>query len=58
MQARSMMKAAGLTSAGTWCLTSKFIRTLFMKALGLKCQFLFQEKFGAGELSVAMTHTM
>ena len=35
-------------------LTNEFIYTPFMKDLGLKCQFVFQEKFGAGETSEAM----
>ena len=39
-------------------LTNEFIYTPFMKELGLKCQFVFQEKFGAGEPSEAMIQTM
>ena len=39
-------------------LTNEFIYTPFMKDLGLKCQFVFQEKFGAGEPSEAMIQTM
>ena len=32
-------------------LTNEFIYTPFMKDLGLKCQYVFQEKFGTGEPS-------
>ena len=39
-------------------LTNEFIYTPFMKDLGLKCQFVFQEKFGAGEPSEEMIQTM
>ena len=39
-------------------LTNEFIYTPFMKELGLKCNFVFQEKFGAGEPSEAMIQTM
>ena len=39
-------------------LTTEFIYIPFMKDLGLKCQFVFQEKFGAGEPSEAMIQTM
>ena len=39
-------------------LTNEFIYTPFMKELGLKCNFVFQEKFGAGEPSEAMIETM
>lgn len=39
-------------------LTNEFIYTPFMKDLGLKCSFVFQEKFGAGEPSEAMIQTM
>ena len=39
-------------------LTNEFIYTPFMKELGLKCSFVFQEKFGAGEPSEAMIQTM
>ena len=39
-------------------LTNEFIYTPFMKGLGLKCNFVFQEKFGAGEPSEAMIQTM
>ena len=35
-------------------LTNEFIYTPFMKELDLKCQFVFQEKFGAGEPSAEM----
>jgi len=39
-------------------LTNEFIYTPYMKELDLKCQFMFQEKFGAGEPSEAMIQTM
>ena len=39
-------------------LTNEFIYTPFMKELDLKCQFVFQEKFGAGEPSAEMIQTM
>ena len=39
-------------------LTNEFIFTPFMKTLDLKCNFVFQEKFGAGEPSEAMIQTM
>ena len=39
-------------------LTNEFIYTPFMKELGLKCQFVFQEKFGAGEPSEEMIQIM
>jgi len=39
-------------------LTNEFIYTPYMKELDLKCQFVFQEKFGAGEPSEAMIQTM
>lgn len=39
-------------------LTNEFIYTPYMKDLGLKCNFVFQEKFGAGEPSEAMIKTM
>lgn len=39
-------------------LTNEFIYTPFMKDLGLKCQYVFQEKFGAGEPSEAMIQVM
>ena len=39
-------------------LTNEFIYTPFMKDLNLKCNFVFQEKFGAGEPSEAMIQTM
>ena len=39
-------------------LTNEFIYTPFMKEFGLKCSFVFQEKFGAGEPSEAMIQTM
>ena len=39
-------------------LTNEFIYTPFMKDLDLKCNFVFQEKFGAGEPSEAMIQTM
>ena len=39
-------------------LTNEFIYTPFMKDLGLKCQFVFQEKFGAGEPSEEMIQVM
>ena len=39
-------------------LTNEFIYTPFMKELGLKCNFVFQEKFGVGEPSEAMIQTM
>ena len=39
-------------------LTNEFIYTPFMKERGLKCSFVFQEKFGAGEPSEAMIQTM
>lgn len=39
-------------------LTNEFIYKPFMEELGLKCQFVFQEKFGAGEPSEAMIQTM
>ena len=39
-------------------LTTEFIYPPFMKELGLKCSFVFQEKFGAGEPSEAMIQTM
>lgn len=39
-------------------LTNEFIYTPFMKDLNLKCQYVFQEKFGAGEPSEAMIQTM
>ncbi|MBE6918795.1 MAG: 4-hydroxybutyrate dehydrogenase [Ruminococcaceae bacterium] len=39
-------------------LTNEFIYTPFMKDLGLKCQFVFQEKFGAGEPSAEMIQIM
>ena len=39
-------------------LTNEFIYTPFMKELGLKCNFVFQEKFGAGEPSEAMIQIM
>ena len=39
-------------------LTNEFIYTPFMKDLGLKCHYVFQEKFGAGEPSEAMIQTM
>ena len=35
-------------------LTNEYIYTPFMKAHGLACQFVFQEKFGAGEPSEEM----
>ena len=38
-------------------LTNEFIYTPFMKELNLKCQYVFQEKFGAGEPSEAMIQT-
>lgn len=38
-------------------LTNEFIYTPFIKPLGLKCQFVFQERFGGGEPSEEMiTH--
>ena len=39
-------------------LTNEFIYTPFMKDLNLPCNFVFQEKFGAGEPSEAMIQTM
>lgn len=39
-------------------LTNEFIYTPFMKELNLKCQFVFQEKFGAGEPSEEMIQVM
>ncbi|MGI6182117.1 MAG: 4-hydroxybutyrate dehydrogenase [Agathobaculum sp.] len=39
-------------------LTNEFIYKPFMEELGLKSQFVFQEKFGAGEPSEAMIETM
>ena len=39
-------------------LTNEFIYKPFMADLGLKCNFVFQEKFGAGEPSEAMIQTM
>ena len=39
-------------------LTNEFIYTPFMKELDLKCQFVFQEKFGAGEPSAEMIQIM
>ena len=39
-------------------LTNEFIYKPFMESLGLKCNFVFQEKFGAGEPSEAMIQTM
>ena len=39
-------------------LTNEFIYTPFMKDLGLKCNFVFQEKFGAGEPSEEMIQIM
>ena len=39
-------------------LTNEFIYIPFMKELDLKCQFVFQEKFGAGEPSEEMIQTM
>jgi len=39
-------------------LTNEFIYKPFMAELGLKCNFVFQEKFGAGEPSEAMIQTM
>ena len=39
-------------------LTNEFIYKPFMEELGLKCNFVFQEKFGAGEPSEAMIQTM
>ena len=39
-------------------LTNEFIYKPFMAELGLKSQFVFQEKFGAGEPSEAMIETM
>ena len=39
-------------------LTNEFIYTPFMKDLGLKCNFVFQEKFGAGEPSEEMIQPM
>ena len=39
-------------------LTNEFIYTPFMKELGLKCQFVFQEKWGAGEPDEKMVQTM
>ena len=39
-------------------LTNEFIYKPFMEELGLKCQFVFQEKFGAGEPSEEMIQTM
>lgn len=39
-------------------LTNEFIYTPFMKELDLKCQFVFQEKFGTGEPSEAMIQVM
>ena len=39
-------------------LTNEFIYTPFMKDLGLKCNFVFQEKFGAGEPSEEMIQVM
>ena len=35
-------------------LTNEFIYKPFMEELGLKCNFVFQEKFGGGEPSEAM----
>ena len=39
-------------------LTNEFIYKPFMEELGLKCNFVFQEKFGGGEPSEAMIETM
>ena len=39
-------------------LTNEFIYKPFMEELGLKRQFVFREKFGAGEPSEAMIQTM
>ena len=39
-------------------LTNEFIYIPFMKDLNLKCNFVFQEKFGAGEPSEAMIQIM
>ena len=39
-------------------LTNEFIYKPFMEKLGLKSNFVFQEKFGAGEPSEAMIETM
>ena len=39
-------------------LTNEFIYTPFMKDLGLKCHYVFQEKFGAGEPSEEMIQVM
>ena len=39
-------------------LTNEFIYTPFMKDLGFKCNFVFQEKFGAGEPSEEMIQVM
>ena len=39
-------------------LTNEFIYTPFMKDLGLKCHYVFQEKFGAGEPSEEMIQIM
>lgn len=39
-------------------LTNEFIYKPFMEALNLKCQFVFQEKFGAGEPSEEMIRVM
>ncbi len=39
-------------------LTNEFIYTPFMKDLGLKCHYVFQEKFGAGEPSEEMVQVM
>ena len=39
-------------------LTNEFIYKPFMESLGLKCNFVFQEKFGVGEPSEAMIQTM
>jgi 4-hydroxybutyrate dehydrogenase len=39
-------------------LTNEFIYKPFMEASNLKCSYVFQEKFGAGEPSEAMIETM
>ena len=39
-------------------LTNEFIYTPFMKDLGLKCHYVFQEKFGPGEPSEEMIQVM
>jgi len=53
----AMAKEFGLNERDV-VLTNEFIYTPYMKELGLKCQFVFQEKFGAGEPSEAMIQTM